>query len=127
MIYLDYNILKDKESREKFLALNLSMPVVLLSDSKLDIIDGYRYLSSCLIMDVIGNSSIDIENHLKHRIKEENICYLNPKSGNIELISWENYQDICGPYLDNPYNRVTIKIYSNCDMPNWMKKYRKTL
>ena len=75
MIYLDYNILKDKESREKFLALNLSMPVVLLSDSKRDIIDGYRYLSSCLIIDVIGNSSIDIENHLKHRIKEENICY----------------------------------------------------
>ena len=127
MIYLDYNILKDKKSREKFLALNLSLPVVLLSDSKIDIIDGYRYLSSCLIMDVIGNSSIDIENHLKNRIKEENICYHNPKSGNIELISWENYQDIVGPYVDNPYDYLSIRIYSNCDMPNWMKKYRKTL
>lgn len=127
MIYLDYNILKDKKSREKFLALNLSMPVVLLSDSKIDIIDGYRYLSSCLIMDVIGNSSIDIENHLKNRIKEENICYHNPKSGNIELVSWENYQDVVGRYVDNPYDHIDIRIYSNCDMPNWMKKYRKTL
>ena len=69
MIYLDFNILKDKKRKEAFLALNISSEIVLLSDDKINAADGYRAGISGLIIDIIPNSAHCIEKHLK-----QNLC-----------------------------------------------------